>query len=135
VHVARFITQSLLLPRCDLVITHGGSGTVMGALGEGIPLVVIPLGADQPHNAARCAALGIGRVVLDSDVAPETIRAAADDVLSSPGYRAQAERFRDEIAALPGPEYAVPLLERLAVEKRPVRHTSHHAGVARDGRT
>lgn len=117
VHIERYISQSLLLPHCDMVVTHGGSGTLMGTLSSGLPMVVIPLGADQPMNAERCAALGIGRVVIDTDVTPDSIRAAAEAVLSDAFYRAQAEQLRDEISALPGPDVAVPLLERL-VEQR-----------------
>jgi UDP:flavonoid glycosyltransferase YjiC (YdhE family) len=113
VHIERFITQSLLMPRCAVVITHGGSGTIMGALSEGVPMVVIPLGADQPQNAARCAALGAGRVVIDTDVTPESMREAVEDVLTDPSYRTQAQRVRDEIAVLPGPELAVQVFERL----------------------
>jgi UDP:flavonoid glycosyltransferase YjiC (YdhE family) len=41
-------------------------------------------------------------------------------VLNDPTYRRAAERLRDEMAALPGPEYAIMLLERLAEEKRPL---------------
>ena len=41
-------------------------------------------------------------------------------VLGAPSYRREAERLRDEIAALPGPEHAVALLERLAAEKQPI---------------
>ncbi|HEV2121673.1 MAG TPA: glycosyltransferase [Chloroflexota bacterium] len=63
VHVERYVPQSLLFSRCDLVVTHGGSGTLMAALSHGLPLVVIPIGADQPDNAARVADLGLGRVI------------------------------------------------------------------------
>ncbi|MDQ2783675.1 MAG: hypothetical protein M3Y58_01590 [Chloroflexota bacterium] len=38
--------------------------------------------------------------------------------LADATYRTNAARLRDEMAALPGPEYAVELLERLAVEKQ-----------------
>ena len=41
-------------------------------------------------------------------------------VLDDPAYRTAAGRMRDEIAALPGPEHAVALLERLAVERQPI---------------
>jgi UDP:flavonoid glycosyltransferase YjiC (YdhE family) len=63
VHVERNVPQSLLLPRCDLVVCQGGSGTVVAALAHGLPLVVIPPGVDQPANAERVAALGMGRSV------------------------------------------------------------------------
>ncbi len=120
VHIERYIPLSLLLPHCDLAVTSGSSGTVTAALAHGLPLVVVPLAADQPENAARCAALGLGRVVPPADLTPETARQAVLAVLGDPAYRATAERLRDEIAALPGPEHAVALLERLAIEKQPI---------------
>jgi UDP:flavonoid glycosyltransferase YjiC (YdhE family) len=114
VHIACYIPLSLLLPRCALAVTHGGSGTLMAALAHGLPLVVIPLSADQPVNAARCAALGLGVVIAPSDLTPETARRAALTVLEDPAYRRSAERMRAEMATLPGPAHAVALLERLA---------------------
>ncbi len=120
VYIERFIPQSLLLPHCDLVVQHGGFSTVTGALNAGLPMVLIPVIADQPYNAARCAALGVGAVIEPDNRTPEAIREAVRQVLADPTYRQNAERLRDEMAALPGPEYAVELLERLAVEKRPL---------------
>ncbi len=120
VHVERYIPLSLLLMHCDVVVTNGGSGTVTAALGQGLPVVVVPIAADQPANAARCAALGLGRVVDLTTLTPESAREAVLGVLEEPSYRRNAERLRDEMATLPGPEYAVELLERLAVEKQPI---------------
>jgi len=102
------------------VVTNGGSGTVTAALAHGLPLVVVPITADQPENAARCTALGLGRVVLPADLTPETARQAVQAVLGDPACRAAAARMRDAIAALPGPEHAVALLERLAAERQPI---------------
>ena len=113
VHIERYIPQSALLPHCDAVINHGGSGSVIGALAHGLPMVVIPMGADQALNGARCQQLGFG-IVLDAVRAtPREIGQAVTDILRVPGHRAAAERIRDEIALLPGPGEAVPLLERL----------------------
>jgi len=120
VHIVRYVPQSLILPRCDLVVSHGGSGTVMGALAHGLPLALVPLNADQPLNAARCVALGVGRVIGARDITPEAAREAIAAMLADPTYRRNAGRVRDEIAALPGPEHALGLLERLAVERRPL---------------
>jgi len=120
VHIERYIPQTLLFPRCAAVVTHGGFGTVLSALSHGLPLVVIPIGADQPANARRCTALGVGRSLAPAAVTPATVREAVRAVLDGPGYRRQAEGLRAEMAALPGPEYAVALLERLAVEQQPI---------------
>jgi len=120
VHIERFIPQSLLLPYCDLVVHQGGFSTVTGTLNAGLPMVVIPIGADQPYNAACCAALGVGVVIEPGERSAEAIRAAVRAVMDNPSYWQKAEHVRDEMAALPGPEYAVELLEQLAVEKRPL---------------
>lgn len=121
VHVERYIPQSLLLPRCDLVLSHGGSGTMMAALTHGLPLVMVPISADQPDNADRCAELGVGRPVELEHLSPRAIRRAVRSVLGDPAYRRRAQTLRDEIRALPGPEHAVRLLERLAAEREPLK--------------
>lgn len=120
IHIERYIPQALILPRCDLVITHGGSGSVMGALAHGVPLGLIPLNADQPLNAERSVALGVGRVIGGEDITPEAARDAVAEMLANPAYRRNAERLRAEIATLPGPERALELLEQLAAERRPL---------------
>jgi MGT family glycosyltransferase len=118
--VERYVPVSLLFPRCALVISPGGSGTVMAALGAGVPLVVMPVGADHPQNGARCAALGVGRVVDAAPFDPQALREAVRDVLSDAAYRRNAGRIATEIAALPGPDHAVGLLERLVATRAPV---------------
>jgi UDP:flavonoid glycosyltransferase YjiC (YdhE family) len=120
IHVARYIPQSLVLPRCAAVIHHGGSGTVMDTLALGLPQVVIPLAADQPPNAESCARLGVARVIAADQRTPAAIRAATRAVLDDPGYRQAAARVQAEMAALPGLDHAVALLERLAAERAPI---------------
>jgi UDP:flavonoid glycosyltransferase YjiC (YdhE family) len=113
VRVERFVPQAEILPRCSAVVSHGGSGSVLGALAHGLPQVLIPMGADQPLNAARCEELGLARVLDPVQATPQTVREAVTAVLTEPRYRAAAERLQHEFAALPGPEFAVNLLERL----------------------
>ena len=113
IRVERYLPHSDVLPRCDAVVSHGGSGTVLGALAHGLPSVLLPLGADQPLNAARCEELGAALVLDALRATPEDVREAVSSVLEDPAYRAAAERVRDEIRRLPGPDHAVRLLERL----------------------
>lgn len=113
VRVECWVSQAELLPRCRLVVSHGGSGSVLGALAHGLPMLLIPLGADQPLNAARCEALGVARVLDAQAATPRDVREAVSELLDAPAPRRAAELVRDEIAALPGPEHAVARLERL----------------------
>jgi UDP:flavonoid glycosyltransferase YjiC (YdhE family) len=112
------------------VISHGGSGSVIGALAHGLPSVLIPMGADQPLNASRCVDLGVARVLDALGAKPATVRAAVTSVLEDLTYRIAAERLRDEIAALPGPAHAVMLLERLAAEKRSRKQGQTNSGIS-----
>jgi UDP:flavonoid glycosyltransferase YjiC (YdhE family) len=114
VRVERFIPQASVLPHCRLVVSHGGSGSVVGALAHGIPMVIVPMGADQPANAMRCAALGVARVLDPITATPADVGAAASAVLADPAYGAAAMRIRDECVSLPGPAHALGLVERIA---------------------
>jgi len=122
VRIERFLPLAQALSRCDAVISHAGSGTVIGSLAYGLPSVLLPLGADQPWNADRCSDLGVARVLDPSHSTAQDIRHATADVLNVPAYRAAAQRLRDEIAALPGSEHAADLLEALAQRQQPLAH-------------
>ena len=89
--VEQFVPQHEVLGHCDAVVCHGGSGTLIAALSLGVPVVVLPMGADQPDNADRCEELGVG-IVLDALTAePATISAAVRAVTTEsqlpPGRR------------------------------------------------
>jgi UDP:flavonoid glycosyltransferase YjiC (YdhE family) len=111
-----YVQQPLLLEHCDAFITHGGFNSVKEALGAGVPMVVVPITADQPYSAERCADLGVGRSVGPDDRSPEAIRDATRQVLADPSYRETARAFQAEMKALPGPGGMVEALEALADE-------------------
>ncbi len=104
--VERFVPQSFILPRASVVVTHGGSGSILGALAEGLPMVLVPQGADQFENAARCAELGAGLVLMPGEVTSRSVREAVETVLAEPAHRASARAMAEEIAAMPHPREA-----------------------------
>jgi UDP:flavonoid glycosyltransferase YjiC (YdhE family) len=118
VHVERYIPQAALLPRCDLVVCHAGSGTMLGALAHGLPLLCLPLGADHFFNAEMCLAAGVARVLEPEAVTPESIRGEVRLLLGNPDYRARAATIRGEIDQMPTPAEWVQPLERLAAQKQ-----------------
>lgn len=114
VHVEQWVPQSLLLPRTDLVVSHGGSGTVIAALAHGLPQVVLAMGADQMHNADRVLALGVGRALHPVTTTPAEIRDTVAALLTDNGAKTAAQRVQREISALPGLDRALTLLESKA---------------------
>jgi UDP:flavonoid glycosyltransferase YjiC (YdhE family) len=113
VHVEPWVDQADVLAVADVVVCHGGSGTVYGALAAGVPLVVVPVFADQFENARRVAASGAGLVVEQQPVDPGGARVpiamnaapritrAIEHVLSNPSLRARAHTIAAEMAATP----------------------------------
>lgn len=116
--VERYVDQAVVLPHCRAVVSHAGSGTVSGALAHGLPMVLLPMGADQPLNARRCQELGVARVLDPAASTPETVRVALSALLADPAYGRAARRVGDEIGRLPGADYALELLEALASDPR-----------------
>ncbi len=114
VRLVSFVPMSRLLPASDLVVCHAGSGTVMAALAAGRPMVLLPMAADQPANAAACAASGAAVVIEPDGWAPGKIRAEVEAALANPELARAALAVRAEIEAMPPPAALVPVLERLA---------------------
>jgi MGT family glycosyltransferase len=96
VRVVRSAPHGALLPAADVVVTHGGHGTVVKALAAGVPLVVLPHGRDQADNAARLVARHAG-VKVSRKAKPKSIASAIDRVLSDPAFAAGARRLGDSI--------------------------------------
>jgi UDP:flavonoid glycosyltransferase YjiC (YdhE family) len=118
VHVERYVPMSRLLATADALVFHGGSGTMLAALANGLPLVVLPVAADQPENADRCAAAGAGLTLEPAARTPTDIAAATSAVLTEPRYRESALRVREQLGAMPPPAAVLPRLERLAAAGR-----------------
>lgn len=106
VRVERWVDQTTVLGRASAVVCHGGGGSTLGALAAGVPLVVVPLFAeDQFINARRVAAFGAG-----VQAEPTEIRAALDKVLTEPSYRTAARALATELATHPTTDEAATVL-------------------------
>ncbi|WP_191277685.1 glycosyltransferase [Nocardioides flavus (ex Wang et al. 2016)] len=121
VRVERFVPQTQVLPRAAAAIGHGGSGSTLGALAQGVPLVLLPMGADQFHVATGAAAAGAAVVLRPDEVTPASVRAALDAVLADEAYGRAAGAVRAEVAAMPTPEEAAVVVERFLRSARPPR--------------
>ncbi len=89
-----------LLPKCKMVIHHGGAGTISAGLRAGIPNVVVPFTADQPFWGKRVQAIGAGpKPILVKRLSTEKlVQAMAEAENEAICKRAQAigQRIRSE---------------------------------------
>ncbi|WP_161557556.1 nucleotide disphospho-sugar-binding domain-containing protein [Acidisarcina polymorpha] len=93
-----YAPQIDLLKLADLCITHGGLNTVLESLYHGVPLVVLPIGFDQPGVAARVAHFGVGRFLNTQTPDRDVLAAMIEEVLGDPSYRNAARRMQEKIA-------------------------------------
>ena len=110
VRVERWLPQTDVVRHARAMVCHGGTGTVRGALAQGVPVAVLPMFADQPHNAARVAELGAGLVIEPGLVG---LAEAVQALLTRDRYAAGAAQVAAEIRALPTVDTAVDLLRKL----------------------
>lgn len=94
-------SQAALLRHADVVICGGGHGMVAKTLLAGVPLVAVPGGGDQWEMANRVVRQGSGRLIRP--LTADALVAAANDVLSSPRYRAAAQTAAASVAGVSDP--------------------------------
>lgn len=114
--VTPWLNHAELLPRCEVLVTAGGTGTVMAALRAGVPVVVVPTTWDKPDNARRIVTAGVGVRVSPRRCSAQSIRSAVTEVLGDPGFRRRTLALASELAAAPGPAGAASLLAELAAK-------------------
>jgi MGT family glycosyltransferase len=118
--VVDYAPQLQMLQRAAVAITHAGLNTALESLSHGVPMVAIPITNDQPGVAARIAHIGAGEVVPLSELSPQKIRTAVEQVLAEPRYRTSAQAARDAIASLDGIKRAADIVEQVIVTRQPV---------------
>jgi UDP:flavonoid glycosyltransferase YjiC (YdhE family) len=111
VRVERFVPQAHILTRAKAVVSHGGSGTTLGALAHGLPLVLVPQAADQFDNAARAEAAGAAIVLRPGAVTAESVRAALGRVLGEPAFAEAARAVAAEIQEMASVDEAATAVE------------------------
>jgi UDP:flavonoid glycosyltransferase YjiC (YdhE family) len=106
VTVRAWVPQADLWPYVDVLVHHGGSGTMLGALTVGVPQLVLPQGADQFANADALIAAGVALCLRPDEVSPDAVAELARQLLSpnENSYRHAARAIAGEIAGMPSPD-------------------------------
>jgi len=109
--VVRYAPQLEVMKRAAAVITHAGLNTVLESLAEGVPLVCLPLGNDQPGVAARVVAAGAGVMIARQKLNTARLRKAVRSVLEEKLYSAAAHRIQQEMQKVDGLGRAADVIE------------------------
>jgi glycosyltransferase DesVII len=119
VRVVESVPLHALLPSCSLLIHHGGFGSYANALVHGVPqLTVTTPVADQLHRGARLEEQGAGLLLPHDQAAPDVVQEHVSRILADSAFGDNAARLREEAVSRPAPSEVVPVLERLAEERR-----------------
>jgi UDP:flavonoid glycosyltransferase YjiC (YdhE family) len=104
VWVAPWVPAPKLFPLVDLVVHHGGSGTMLGAFAAGVPQLCLPQVGDHFPNAEAVATAGAGKTLQPDEVTKESVAEQVKAVLADDDARAAGQRLANEIAAMPSPQ-------------------------------
>ncbi|XP_022361704.1 UDP-glucuronosyltransferase 2A1 isoform X5 [Enhydra lutris kenyoni] len=90
-----WIPQNDLLghPKTKAFITHGGTNGIYEAIYHGIPMVGLPMFADQPDNIAHMKAKGAAVEVDINTMTSEDLLNALRTVINEPSYKENATRL------------------------------------------
>lgn len=121
IYLEEFIAGEEVMKVCDLVVCHGGNGTIYQALEQGRPIIGIPTIPDQEFNMRRVEALGVGVKLSMADLEknPQSLPASVRRVLDQPSYREKALAFSRKLQGLRPAERAADLIEDCFFRKSP----------------
>ncbi|MFL5820723.1 MAG: glycosyltransferase [Solirubrobacteraceae bacterium] len=113
--LVEWVSYARTMPHCDLVVCHGGHGTVVRALACGVPVLASPSGGDMGENAARVDWAGVGVRLPWRLCTPRGLRLAVERALADPRMAARAGALSAWAAARDGADRAADEVESFAL--------------------
>jgi UDP:flavonoid glycosyltransferase YjiC (YdhE family) len=109
-----WLSYSQAMSVADLVICHGGHGTVARALAAGVPVLVAPAVGDMAENGARVVWAAAGTMLPRRLLSGRSVRLATRRLLGDERYRVRAAEIAAWATANDGPACASGLVEDAA---------------------
>lgn len=122
--VEPFLPNSLMIPRANALVHHGGVGTTMHGLVAGVPAVTIPLNHEHFDFAQRLVERGVGIRLDKKKMKPEDLRSAVARVLNEPSFQEAAKKMKAQMAHYDAPKTCANELLKLASKGRTDTKTS-----------
>lgn len=110
--IVSYAPQNEVLSKAKLCITHGGMNTVMDALSNGVPVLVIPISFDQPGTAGRMKYLNVGEYIPYKSLSEKAINRTVKKIFSTNSYYENSARMKEKFLELNGVDHAIKIIEK-----------------------
>lgn len=111
-------THDSLLPLSDVVITHGGSGTLQRAIMQGVPMLILPLGEDHSKLARKCREIGVSITLSPNTVTSENLLSGVLQLMRANQYKHSITRLKRMYRALNPTREAAEVIEQLLISNQ-----------------
>ncbi|MGW0672205.1 macrolide family glycosyltransferase [Streptomyces sp. NPDC002746] len=113
IEVHDWVPQLSVLGQADAFVTHAGTGGCAEALFHGVPMVVVPQGADHFSNADLLVERGVARRIDTADATAQTLRDAVTELVADPSVRDRLTALRAEVRSEGGAARAADIIEAM----------------------
>ena len=110
--IVDYAPQMEILGHAHLCITHGGLNTVMDALSQGVPVLVVPISFDQPGTAARVKRLKVGEFIQYRSLSKDVISKMVKKIMFTDSYYNNALKIKQKFSVLNGTVDAINIIEK-----------------------
>ncbi len=109
--IVDYAPGSKIMEKADMVICHGGNGTIYQALSAGTPIIGIPTMHDQEFNLDRVEALGVGIHLSELNYQPTHLQQAVLEILNDHSYTTNARHYQKRLQDYNGPQMGAELID------------------------
>jgi MGT family glycosyltransferase len=132
--VRDFVPQSDVLKHSSLFIAHGGFGSISDGMCFGVPMILVPQGADQFFNAYRLKELGAAKVLKKIEVTAETLKSEAELMIGNESFKKGVQKVQESFITAGGPILAVREIEKILAKSKTRNvtaqfHTPHSVSI------
>ena len=117
--VVNYAPHQQLIEKANLIITHAGMNTVLGALTSGKPILAIPITNEQPGIAARLARTGAGEALNLKHLTIYKLQELIKRVLTEKSYQQNALKMQEAIRRAGGVSRAADIIEQVLTTGKP----------------
>jgi UDP:flavonoid glycosyltransferase YjiC (YdhE family) len=122
VFTAKYAPGEALMAVSDVVVSHGGNGTVYQALSCGVPIIGFPTIFDQEVNMRRVAALRAGIYMSNVQYGTDSLEKPVRTILGDPQYRDRCRQLAARISRMDGRRRAALHIHDFLEHKDPMEH-------------